>query len=99
MAEFLVHISVRRPASVDDDSWRAILADEARVGTNYRRSGVIARIWRLPGTTSNVGLWIVSDATELHTLLSELPAFPYMTIRVDALAQHYLEESTSEAIS
>jgi len=99
MAEFLVHISVRRPEGVDDNSWRVTLADEARVGANYRHSGVIARIWRLPGTTSNVGLWTAADATELHTLLSALPAFPYMTIHVDALAQHYLEESPSATTS
>lgn len=99
MAEFLVHISVKRPDGVDDEDWRATLADEAQVGGDYRRNGVIVRIWRFPGTTSNIGVWTASDATELHTLLSALPAFPYMSIRVDALAQHYLEESTSDSIS
>ncbi|GAA4683922.1 muconolactone Delta-isomerase [Gordonia humi] len=95
MAEFLVHIRVQRPAGVDDQDWHATLADEARVGADYRRRGVITRIWRLPGTTSNVGVWAAADATELHELLSALPAFPYMTIQVDALASHYLEEEAA----
>ena len=44
-----------------------------------------------PGTTSNVGVWSAADASELDLLLAGLPAFRYMTIRVEALALHYLE--------
>ena len=99
MAEFLVHISVQRPEGVDDEHWRATMADEARVGADYRRKGVIVRIWRFPGTASNIGVWTASDATELHTLLSGLPAFHYMTIHVDALARHYLEEPADDPSS
>lgn len=46
----------------------------------------------MPGTTSNIGLWSAADATELDRLLAGLPAFRFMTIRVEPLAQHYLEE-------
>lgn len=91
MAEYLVRISLRRPDNVDDDSWATVLEDERQVGRDYRRRGVLRRIWRVPGTTANVGLWSASDASALHTQLSGLPAFPYMTIQVEALALHYLE--------
>lgn len=91
MAEYLVRIVLRRPDNVDDGSWATVLDNERQVGMDYRRQGVLRRIWRLPGTTANVGLWSASDASALHTLLSGLPAFPYMTIQVEALALHYLE--------
>jgi muconolactone D-isomerase len=68
-----------------------VLEDERRVGLSYRRKGAIQRIWRVPGSTANVGVWNASDASELHTLLSDLPAFSYMRIQVEALALHYLE--------
>jgi muconolactone delta-isomerase len=38
-----------------------------------------------------VGVWSAADASELDRLLAGLPAFGHMTIRVEALAQHYLE--------
>jgi len=91
MAEYLVRIAVKRPDTIDEESWKAVLSDERRVGLDYRSRGVMGRIWRVPGTTSNVGVWTASDASELDRLLAGLPAFRYMTIQVEALALHYLE--------
>jgi muconolactone D-isomerase len=68
-----------------------VLDAERRVGSDYRQRGVITRIWRVPGTTSNVGVWTAADASELDRSLAGLPAFRYMTIQVQALATHYLE--------
>jgi len=82
---------LQRPDTVDDDIWASTLESEREVGAEYVRQGVIQRIWRVPGTTANVGLWTAADASELHRLLSALPAFPNLTIQVEALAQHYLE--------
>jgi muconolactone D-isomerase len=91
MAEFLVRITLTRPAGMDDEGWAAVLAEEARIASSYRDSGVIHRIWRVPGATGNVGVWRASDATELHRRLSGLPAFPFMGVEVEPLALHYLE--------
>ena len=91
MAEYLVRIVVRRPDNVDDETWTSVLAAERAAGLDYRRRGVLRRIWRLPGTTANVGLWSAVDASELDRLLAGLPAFRYMTITTEALALHYLE--------
>lgn len=92
MAEFLVRITVTRPASMDDARWGAVMAEEARVALSYRSKGIIHRIWRVPGRSDNVGVWRAHDATELHARLSSLPAFPYMQVTVEPLALHYLEE-------
>jgi len=93
MPEYLVRIVLTRPSGMDDDSWTALLAEEGKVGRGYREQGTIRRIWRVPGTTANVGVWSAPDASRLHELLAGLPAFAHITIQVEALAEHYLEAS------
>lgn len=91
MNEYLVGIRVKRPAAMDDSEWNELLSREAAQARRYRETGIIVRIWRLPGTTANLGIWSADTATELHEHLAALPAFPYMSIDVQALARHYLE--------
>lgn len=40
------------------------------------------------GEYSNYSVFDVADNDELHTLLSGLPLFPYMAIKVTPLAKH-----------
>lgn len=91
MNEYLVRITVNRPVAMVDSQWESVLRREAEHAGRYRAAGTILRIWRLPGTTANVGIWSAQTATELHDKLAALPAFPYMKVDVQALAQHYLE--------
>ena len=45
-------------------------------------------IWRIVGEYSNFSIFDVADNDELHSILSGLPLFPYMTIHVTPLATH-----------
>ena len=45
----------------------------------------------IPGAWRNVGVWDATDATELHSLISSLPAYSWITAEVTALARHPLE--------
>ena len=38
----------------------------------------------------NVGIWEAADATELHELITSLPASPWFSADVTALAEHPL---------
>jgi muconolactone D-isomerase len=90
--EFLVRINVLLPP---DTATEVDLHErELRRGQELRASGVIARIWRIPGQTANVGIWRAEDATKLHAAISSLPLFPWMTVEVTPLATHHLEESS-----
>lgn len=93
MPEYLVRIVLTRPSGIDNEGWTALLVEEEKAGCSYREQDTIRRIWRVPGTTANVGIWSAPDASRLHELLAGLPAFAYMTIQVEALAEHYLEAS------
>lgn len=89
--QFLVEISVNIPHDLPDTQVQTLITSERSRGRQLRDSGAIERIWRIPGTRNNVGVWRAQNATELHALLSSLPLFPYMTIAVRPLAQHPLE--------
>jgi muconolactone D-isomerase len=91
--EFLVHIDWRLPEGMPEQRRRELLEAEHRRGRELREQGVLVRIWRLPGRTANVSLYRAADATELHAALTSLPLWPFMRIRVEALAVHPLEAS------
>jgi muconolactone D-isomerase len=90
MPEFLVEIEVALPPSTPEDERAALQAAEAARGRELRDAGSIVRIWRVPGRRANVGVWQAADASELHELISSLPLFPWMDVRVSPLAEHPL---------
>ena len=53
-----------------------------------QRDGRWEHLWRVAGRYANVSIFSVGSADELHELVSGLPLFPYMDIRVTALAAH-----------
>lgn len=85
---------VSLPPEMDEQTRRDLLDRERALGLELRESGTIVRIWRIPGRLANVGVWRCADATELHSAVSSLPLFPWMTVGVTALAVHPLEEAT-----
>jgi muconolactone D-isomerase len=89
--EFLVRIDVDLPGDMPEPQRSDLLAAELERGLELRRSGMIQRVWRLPGGIRNVGIWEVRDATELHELIASLPLYPWLRCEVSALAQHPVE--------
>ncbi len=53
-----------------------------------QRSGKWAHIWRIVGQYSNISVFDVESADELHEILWNLPLFPYMTVEVMPLTKH-----------
>ena len=71
------------PALVDD-----IKAREKAYSQQLQRAGKWRSLWRVAGEYANYSVFDVESNDELHTLLSELPLFPYMKIQVTPLARH-----------
>lgn len=86
--EFLVEISTEWPADGDPTRREALVAAEARRAGELAEAGILRKLWRIPGTWKNVGLWSAPDATALHAALSSLPFFPWLKIEVRPLATH-----------
>lgn len=92
MQEYLVSISIDLPANMIDSDLKTLTIAEFNRGKELQGQGVIKRIWRIPGTRNNIGIWTAKDSTKLHEYLESLPFFKFMTIEVKSLAVHPLEQ-------
>jgi muconolactone D-isomerase len=89
--EFLVEIEINLPADLSEEEASDLRSRELAHGKELRRVGHILRIWRIPGRRANVGVWSATDATELHEVLTSLPMFPWLDVRVQPLSGHPIE--------
>ena len=94
--EFLVEIQVSLPPELDPEIRDQLLTKERERGFELKDSGVMVRIWRIPGRIANVGIWRTADATALHEAIASLPLFPLIDARVTPLALHHLEADRRE---
>ncbi len=85
---FMVHMVVDLPPSVPAEEAARIKAAEKAYSQQLQRSGQWPHIWRIVGEYANISIFDVASNDELHELLSGLPLFPYMTIKVTPLARH-----------
>ena len=85
---FHVRMDVHIPQDLDPDVRADTLAREKAYSQELQRAGTWPHIWRIVGEYSNFSIFDVADNDELHTILSGLPLFPYMTIKVSPLATH-----------
>lgn len=51
-------------------------------------TGVLERIWRIPGATANWSLYNVDDSNHLDAVLSTLPLWPWIAAEIHPLSQH-----------
>ena len=85
---FHVHMTVRIPRDLPADEAADIIAREKAYSQDLQRSGKWRHIWREAGQYANVSIFDVRDNAELHDILSKLPLFPFMEIRVTPLLRH-----------
>lgn len=85
---FHVRMDVDIPHDLDPDVRADTIAREKAYSQELQRNGAWPHIWRIVGEYSNISIFDVADNDALHTILSGLPLFPYMTIRVTPLATH-----------
>ncbi len=85
---FLVRMDVNIPHDLPPAQADEIKAREKAYSQGLQRDGRWKHLWRVVGEYANYSVFDVESNDELHTLLSQLPLFPYMTIRVTPLAQH-----------
>ena len=85
---FMVHMTVNIPASLPAEEAARIKAEEKQYSQDLQRSGKWQHIWRIVGEYANVSIFDAETNDELHDMLSKLPLFPFMTIKVTPLAKH-----------
>jgi muconolactone D-isomerase len=79
-----VHLPLDMPAATADE----IKAREKAYSQDLQKNGKWPHLWRVVGEYANYSVFDVGSNDELHDILSGLPLFPYMEIRVIPLARH-----------
>ncbi len=85
---YMVEMTVNIPASLDKATADQIKAEEKAYSQGLQRDGRWPHLWRVVGEYANVSIFDVSGNEELHDILSKLPLFPYMDIKVTPLCRH-----------
>jgi muconolactone D-isomerase len=85
---FLCEMEVRLPPHMPAEQANELKALEREYSQALQRDGRWPHLWRVAGRYANVSVLDVGSVDELHELLSGLPLFPYLDIRVTPLARH-----------
>ena len=85
---FHVRMDVNLPADMDPQVRTELVGREKAYSQGLQREGKWPHIWRVVGEYANYSIFDVDSNDELHQILSRLPLFPYMNIKVTPLAQH-----------
>ncbi|MDO5605569.1 MAG: muconolactone Delta-isomerase [Paracoccus sp. (in: a-proteobacteria)] len=83
---FHVRMDVNLPPDLPDAA--GIIAREKAYSQALQASGKWRHIWRIAGEYANFSIFDVRDNAELHEILTGLPLFPFMTIKVTPLLRH-----------
>ncbi|MDB5771387.1 MAG: muconolactone D-isomerase [Burkholderiales bacterium] len=85
---FHVHMIIKMPhdlpVAVADD----IKAREKAYAQDLQKQGKWVHLWRIVGEYANYSVFDVESNDELQKVLSGLPLFPFMEIKVTPLAKH-----------
>jgi muconolactone D-isomerase len=90
--EFLVRFETNLPDTMSADEVADLKAAERDRAQELRQSGILKKLWRVPGRRATVGIWAAADATELHDALASLPQSTWMDVSVESLATHPQEK-------
>lgn len=85
---YQVVMDVKIPRDLPEDDRTHILAREKAYSQDLQRQGKWRHIWRIAGQYANISIFDVQDNAELHQILSGLPLFPFMEIKVTPLLRH-----------
>lgn len=85
---FMVRMDVHVPNHLSAAEFDALKATEKARAEDLQRAGKWLHLWRIAGQYANISIFDVSDAGELHDIMTSLPLFPFMTTEVTALCRH-----------
>ncbi|WP_419867947.1 muconolactone Delta-isomerase family protein [Chryseobacterium sp. CT-SW4] len=85
---YVVEMDVNIPETWSDEKLADFMAREKECSQKWQSSGKWKYLWRVAGKYSNISVLEVESPDELHQIISSLPLFPYMTIKVTSVCKH-----------
>jgi len=84
----MVEMDVRFPLDFDKAEAERLKAAEKARFHELQRAGIWRHIWRVVGRYANVSIFDVESNAALHEILTGLPLFPFMEMKVTPLCRH-----------
>jgi muconolactone D-isomerase len=88
--DFLVRMDTSAVYQLPDRERKELIERESTRGQELHASGILRKVWRLPGQKANVSIWSARDADQLAEALQSLPIWPLITLEITPLATHPL---------
>jgi muconolactone D-isomerase len=85
---FQVEMEVRLPHDMPSEQAEELKRVERARCQQLMHDGQWRHLWRVAGHYANVSVFDVASHDELHQILTSLPLFPFMTMKVTALCRH-----------
>lgn len=85
---YVVEMDVKLPETWDEAKIQDYMTRERQTSQKWQKTGKWVYLWRVAGRYANISVLDVDSPDELHQILSELPLFPYMTIKVTSVCKH-----------
>src|SRR4051812_39676528 len=79
---FQVEMEVRLPRDMEPAAADELKRVERERAQQLMRDGKWRHLWRVVGHYSNTSIFDVASHDELHVILTSLPLFPFMTMKV-----------------
>jgi muconolactone D-isomerase len=84
----MVEMNVHIPLGFDKEEADRLKAREKDRFQELQRADKWRHIWRVVGRYANVSIFDVESNSELHDILTSLPLFPFMDMKVVPLCRH-----------
>jgi muconolactone D-isomerase len=85
---YLVHMVVNIPSTLAAEQAQKLKDEEKAMSQKLQQAGTWRHLWRVAGEYANYSVIDVESHDALHQLLTALPLFPFMSVKVTPLAQH-----------
>jgi len=85
---YVVEMDVKIPESWSEEKLDDYLKREQETSQKWQKSGQWVYLWRVAGKYSNISVIEADSPDELHQIISSLPLFPYMNIKVTSVCKH-----------
>ena len=85
---YVVEMDVHIPETWSEEKQANYFAREKECSQKWQATGKWKYLWRVAGRYANISVIEVDSPDELHQILSSLPLFPYMKIKVTSVCQH-----------
>lgn len=86
---YCLEIEVNVPHDIDPDEFETLKKQETARAQELQREGKWRHLWRVAGRYASISIIDVANHDELHALITSMPMYKYLDVRVIPLSRHH----------